>query len=96
MRADYDSEANSISIELEAAETAERADEVHRRAIVALHEGRPVELQLLYPDLGIDEPLRAVAERYELDFEALIATATAAIAVPGRAVTVDVAVRSAA
>jgi hypothetical protein len=48
---------------------------VHERAVVALHGGQPVELQLLYPDLGIDEPLRAIAGRYRLDVEALLAAA---------------------
>jgi hypothetical protein len=96
MRADYDSKANAISIELVAVDSAERADQVHKRAIVALQNGLPVELQLLYPDLGLDEPLRAAAGRYGLDSEALIAAATAAIAAPDRVVTLDVAVRSAA
>ena len=63
---------------------------------MALHDGRPVELQLLYPDLGLDEPLRAVADRYKLDLESLIAAALAALAAPDRFVTVDVALHSAA
>lgn len=96
MRADYDSHANAISIELAPTGQAVRADQVHPRAVVALHGDLPVELQLLYPDLGVDEPLRAVARRYALDPEALIAAAAAALAAPNRSVTVDVAVRSAA
>ena len=96
MHADYDSKANAISIALVRAGQAERADQVHSRAIAALCDGRPVELQLLYPDLGVDEPLRAAAERYDLDAEALIAAAQAALAAPDRSVTLDVAVRSAA
>jgi len=96
MRADYDSKANAISLELETVDSADRADQVHRRAVVALRDDRPVELQLLYPDLGVDEPLRIAAERYNLDPEALIAAATAALAAPDRRVTVDVAVRFAA
>ena len=96
MRADYDSKANSISIELEKIERADQADQVHERAVVSLRNGRPVELQLLYPDLGVEEPLRAAADGYDLDPEALIAAATAAIAAPDRPVTVDVAVRYAA
>lgn len=91
MRADYDSKANSISIELVSARSAERSDQVHRRAIVALRNSQPVELQLLYPDLGLEEPLRIAAERYELDAEALIATAKAALSAPDRSVRVDVA-----
>jgi hypothetical protein len=91
MRADYDSKANAISIELVEGWSAERADQVHPRAIAALHSDQPIELQLLYPDLGVDEPLRAAAERYALDPEALIAAAAAALAAPDRSVTVDVA-----
>jgi hypothetical protein len=94
MRADYDSQANAISIALSGQERAERADEVHPRAVVALHDGCPVELQLLYPDLGIEEPLEAVSLAYALDKEALVAAVQAALAAPDRSVTLDVAVRS--
>lgn len=90
MRASYDSEANAISIELVQGGRAERADQVHSRAVVALRDDLPIELQLLYPDHGIDEPLRAAAERYALDPESLIAAAAAALAAPNRSVTVDV------
>jgi hypothetical protein len=51
-------------------------------------------LELLYPDRGVDEPLRAVVEQYELDLETLTAAATAALAAPDRVVTVEVAARS--
>lgn len=96
MHADYDSDANAISIGLGPAVQAERADQVHSRLIVAVHGKEPVELQLLYPDLGVDEPLHAAALRYGLDAEALIAAARAALAAPNRLVRVDVAVRAAA
>jgi hypothetical protein len=96
MRADYDSKANAISIALLPEEEAERADQVHPRAIVALHEERPIELQLLYPDLGTDEPLSAAARAYGLDEEALVAAVQAALAAPDRSITLEVAVRSAA
>ena len=92
MHADYDSTANAISIVLDRGR-AERADQVHSRAILALCDGRPIELQLLYPDLGVDAPLLAAAERYGLDSEALAAAAQAALAAPDRSVTLDVAVR---
>jgi len=91
MRADYDSKANAISIVLSDATQAERADQVHQRAVMALHGNRPVELQLLYPDLGIDEPLGAVCRAYDLDEEALAAAARAALAAPDRSVTLEVA-----
>lgn len=96
MRADYDSQANAISITLSGDVGARHADEVHPRAIVALNRDRPVELQLLYPELGVEEPLAAAARAYGLDEEALIAATQAALAAPDRSITLDVAVRSAA
>ncbi len=93
MRVEYDNRANAISIELTDNGRAERADQAHARAVVALLDGHPVELQILYPDLGVEEPLRAAAERYALDPEPLIAAAQAALAAPNRTVTLDVAVR---
>jgi hypothetical protein len=96
MRADYDSSANAISIGITDAAHADKSDEVHSRAIVALADGKPVEVQLLYPDMGIDEPLAAVADRYQLDLEALQAAAQSALAAPDRVVVLEVAARSAA
>jgi hypothetical protein len=90
MRADYDSEANAISIALVPGARAEKADPCHPRAIVALRDGEPVELQILYPDLGFEESLRAVVQSYGFDRGALAAAIQAALAVPDRAVTVDV------
>jgi hypothetical protein len=94
MRADYDSQANAISIALVQKAHAQRADQCHPRAIVALRDDEPVKLQLLYPNLGVEDPLRAVAGCYGLDPEALVAAANAALAAPDRAVTLEVAVRS--
>ncbi len=96
MRADYDSTANAISITITDATSAGRSDEVHPRAIVALADGQPVEVQLLYPDMGLAEPLAAVAERYGLDREALAAAAQSALAAPDRVVSLEVAARPAA
>lgn len=94
MRADYDSSANAISIAITDAPYAEHSDEVHPRAIVALSAGKPVEVQLLYPDMGISEALTAVADRYGLDREALEAAAQSALAAPNRVVSVEVAAAS--
>jgi hypothetical protein len=96
MHADYDSKANAISIALVQVEGADRADQAHPRAIVALRGRQPVEVQLLYPDLGVAEPLTAVASRYGLDVEALLAAAGAALAAPDRTVTLGVGARAAA
>jgi hypothetical protein len=96
MRADYDSTANAISIAITDGQHADASDEVHARAIVALAAGTPVEVQLLYPDLGIAEPIAAVAERYDLDGEALRAAAQSALAAPDRVVSLQVAARATA
>ena len=90
MQADYDSAANAISIEIAHGAHADSSDEVDSRAIVALAAGQPIEVQLLYPDLGIDEPLAAVVRRYHLDSEALHAAARSALAAPDRVVTLEV------
>ena len=94
MRADYDSTANAISIAISDGLHADSGDEVHSRAIVALADGKPVEVQLLYPDRGISEPLAAVADRYDLDLEALHAAAQSALAAPDRVVALEVAARA--
>ena len=94
MRVDYDSAANAVSITLSDVPHADRGEEVHARAIVALADDKPVEVQLLYPDLGISEPLAAVADRYELDLEALHAAAQSALAAPDRVVELEVALRT--
>ncbi|HEU5141979.1 MAG TPA: hypothetical protein VFU04_02360 [Solirubrobacterales bacterium] len=74
----------------------EGSEGVGNRVNVSFMEGRPVNVELLYPDLGVEEPLRAAADRFGLDAEALIAAARAAIAAPDRVVTLEVAVRTAA
>lgn len=96
MQADYDSTANAISITIADAQHADHSDEIHPRAIVALLDERPVEMQLLYPDLGISEPLAAIADRYGLDYQALAAAAQSALAAPDRVISLQVAARSAA
>lgn len=96
MRAAYDSEANAISIALKPGAHAETADSSYPRAVVALNHGEPVELQLLYPDLGLEEPLRAAARGYDLDPQALIAAAQAALALPDRTLSLEIDTRFAA
>jgi hypothetical protein len=91
MHADYDSNANAVSLSLGGTGPAQSADQVHPRAIVALRQGKPIEVQLLYPELGVEDALLAVAERYELDAEALIAATHAAVSAPDRAVILDIA-----
>ena len=96
MKADYDSKADALSIDLVPPCHWDYNEEVTSTVNVAIAGDKPVNVELLYPHLGIDEPLRAAAERFDLDEEALIAAARAAIAAPDREVTVEVGVRIAA
>ena len=96
MKADYDSEANAIAItlaEVRDDDLPAREDRVHERAGVALVRDEPVYVELLYPDLGIDEPLAAAAAAHGLDLESLKAAARSALEAPDRVVTVEVAAR---
>jgi hypothetical protein len=96
MKTAYDSNADALSIDLVAAPRWEHCEQVGDRVNVAIGDGRPVNVEVLYPTQGIDEPLRTAAERHDLDAEALIAAARAALAAPDRTITLDVAVRAAA
>lgn len=93
MRAEYDTQANALAIRLVEDVHADASSHVHERSVVALADERPVDVEVLYPDLGIDEPLEAAADRYGLDLEALKAAATSALAAPNRTVTLEVALR---
>ncbi len=97
MKADYDSEADAIAIsvvELEDDHVPAHGDSVHERCTVALLDGEVVDVEVLYPGRGLDEPLAAAADRYGLDLEALTAAARSSLAAPDRVVTVDVAERA--
>jgi hypothetical protein len=94
MKADYDSEANALSIDLVDVRHWEGSEGVGERINVTFAGGKPANVELLYPNLGLEKPLQDAAARYGLDAEALVATAQAAIAAPDRVVTVDVAVRA--
>ena len=87
MRADYDSEGDTIQIDLEV---------VDGRIVVSIRDERPVRIDLIGTGAGMDEPLRAAAAAYDLDAGALIAAAHAALAVPDRQVVLDVGIRAAA
>ena len=96
MKADYDSKANALSIDLIDARLWDGSEGVGARVNVSFADDRPVNVELLYPNLGLEEPLREAAKRFDLDAEALIAAAQAAIAAPDRQVTVEVAARATA
>ncbi len=98
MRADYDSQADTIQIELKPGLDRLDYDEAVEdgAVIVGFRDDRPVLIDVIGTGTEIDEPLRVAAERYGLDAEALIASAQAAMAAPNRPVTLDVGARAAA
>jgi hypothetical protein len=95
MRAEYDSEADVIGILLADVAQLHRGVEVHPRLIVHLAEGEPAQVDVLYPDLGLEEPIAAAVHQFGFDGQALEAAARSALAAPDRAVTVEVAGRAA-
>lgn len=90
MRADYDSEADALSIDLLVVDHWDAADEpIHDDYCqVALASGKPANIEVLYPRAH-PEHLRFLdkaADRYDLDAELLKTLATAALAAPDRVV----------
>jgi len=98
MKADYDSQGDTIQIELEPIKQPGYGEDVENGAVVvSVFEGRPVMLDVIGTrNHDFEKPLRTAAEAYELDAEALIAIARAAIAVPDRPLHLDVGARIAA
>jgi hypothetical protein len=96
MRADYDSEANALSIDLRRFDRYESQDEVDDDyCVVGFAEGEPVRVSLLSPTKHLDL-LDIAAERFNLDGGALRAAAQAALAAPDRVVELEVAAQVAA
>ena len=89
MKADYDSEANALLIDLIGVGRCDDAIEIDDTYChVALWKGQVATIELLDPADHLDL-LKRAAERLDLDAEALIAAAKAALAAPDRAVTVN-------
>jgi hypothetical protein len=91
MKADYDSEADAILIEIEEVDHWDRGamiDDSDFCEVAFLH-GRPVGVTLRYPREELDLLERA-AERFGLDAVGLLATTQAALAAPDREVRVEV------
>jgi hypothetical protein len=88
MKADYDSQAEALSIDLVEVDRWDDGDPIDDTYCnVALRKGRPVNVELLDPADHLDL-LDVVAQRFALDSAALRATAQAALAAPDRVVTV--------
>jgi len=97
MKADYDSEGDTIQIELEPVDRLDFGKDVENGAVIVhFRDKKPVIVDVIGAGSVFEKPLRIAAERYEMDAEALIAAAQAARAAPDRTVTLDVAVRAAA
>lgn len=91
MRADYDSEANALSIELRVVERFDYQEQVDDDFCnVGFSDGQPVNVELLDPAGHLDL-LEVAAKRYSLDGAALIAATQAALAAPNRVVSLEVA-----
>jgi hypothetical protein len=96
MRADYDSEADALDIELRPFDRYERQEQVHDSwCTVGFSDGQLVDVELLTPAEHLDL-LDVAAQRYDLDGEALLAAARAALAAPDRVVKLEVAAEVAA
>lgn len=90
MRADFDSKADALDIELVRFGRLEWEDSVDDTYCqVGFANGKPVCVELLDPVEHLDL-LPIVAERYELDGDALLAVAQAALAAPDRLVELKV------
>ena len=90
VKADYDSRADALLIQLLGPGLCDGAVEVDRFHCHAdTRKGRVASIELLNPADHLDLLDRA-AERLGLDAEALLATAEAALAAPDRPVTVEV------
>jgi hypothetical protein len=86
MRADYDSQADALDIQLfrfDLYEHQEEVDDDYCR--VGFAKGRPADVELLSPAEHLDL-LEVAAERFDLDAAALVAAARAALSAPDRIV----------
>jgi hypothetical protein len=96
MRADYDSEADALSIDLIQFDFFERQESVHDTYCqVAFAKGVPANVELLNPAEHLDL-LEVAGRRYDLDGAGLLAAAQAALAAPDRIVDLEVGARIAA
>lgn len=94
MRAEYDSSADALSIDLATVERWDRGEGVDEDwCTVSFADGEPVNVELIGPREHIDL-LTVAAERYGLDGEAIEAAARSALAAPDRVVVLDVLARA--
>jgi len=95
MRADYDKAADTIQIELKPVDRLDGDFSEIPGILVGIRDQKPVLIDVIGTSARIDERLRMAGEHFELDAEALIAAARAALSAPNRAITLDVALHAA-
>jgi hypothetical protein len=89
VKADFDSQANALAIELVDVDRWDDGDGFDEDYCnLGFSKGRLVYIGLLHPNDNL-HLLKAVSKSYELDAEELIALAKAALAAPDHAVTVS-------
>ena len=97
MRADYDSEGDTLAIELVDVERLDYGDDsAHPQAVVSFCDGQLAIVDVIGARDDVEEPLSAVAAAYDLDLEALLAAARAALSAPDRTIVLDVLARATA
>lgn len=95
MRAEYDSQADALSIDLVEVDRWDGGEGVDDDfCTVSFAAGRPVNVELIAPNEHLELLARA-AEQFGLDGQALDAAARSALAAPDRPVVLDVLGRSA-
>jgi len=88
MKADYDSQANAVSIDLLDVDYWDDGGEFDESyCTIAFSKGRVANIGLLCPGDNL-HLLKAVADRYKLDADCLVSAAEAALAAPDRKVTI--------
>ncbi len=91
MRADYDSKADALTIELRQVDRLDHDEQVDDDYCnVGIVEGGVAAVELLYPGEHLDL-LWVAAKQYDLDGSALTAAAKAALSAPDRLVEVNIA-----
>lgn len=90
MRAEYDSEADALPIDLVDVERWDQSDEIDSDDCrVALAGGKPANVELLSPAEHLDL-LATAASKHGLDQKALEAAAQSALAAPDRPILLEV------
>lgn len=95
MRAEFDSRADALQIELDQVDRVDHDEDAAPGCTVGIRADVVVGVEVLSPAKHLDE-LAGIADRYGLDGEALESAARAALASPDRVVVLEVKARAAA